>query len=287
MKADADYHKSLGNKYFADSRFEDAIREYTNAIIKFPQEPAYFTNRALCYLKLGINYDSVISDCEKAIALAPDAYKAYYYSGSALMEQKRFESAINALQQAYKLALETDSVGSRLLMEMGSKILLTKKRRWQEKERLKRENENELYLYLRNLINSDKDKRIAELRTANIPTEDIQVQQAYYDDRLAILDTLFHQVEVMNASPPTASMQPRHVPDAFFGKISFEIMTDPVVTNSGITYDRAELRDHLKTIGKFDPLTRQPLEEKDLIPNLALKEVINDFLSLNGWAVDY
>jgi hypothetical protein len=57
-------------------------------------------------------------------------------------------------------------------------------------------------------------------------------------------------------------------------------MQDPVITPSGISYDRPELLAHLKQVGHFDPLTRKHLDERDLIPNLALKEAIEDFVEL-------
>ena len=63
----------------------------------------------------------------------------------------------------------------------------------------------------------------------------------------------------------------REVADYMCGKISFEIMTDPLIAPSGITYDRSEIYQHMKKIGHFDPFTREPLTHSDLIPNLALK----------------
>ena len=41
-------------------------------------------------------------------------------------------------------------------------------------------------------------------------------------------------------------MQKREVPDYLCGKISFEIMKDPVITPSGITYDRKDIEEHLQ-----------------------------------------
>ena len=63
----------------------------------------------------------------------------------------------------------------------------------------------------------------------------------------------------------------RVIPEYFLGKITLEIMTDPVIAPSGISYDRTEILQHLSRIGSFDPLTREPLRESQLVPNLALK----------------
>lgn len=82
-------------------------------------------------------------------------------------------------------------------------------------------------------------------------------------------------------------LQKREVPDCLCGKISFEIMQDPVITPSGITYDKKDIEEHLQRVGHFDPVTRCPLTAKQLIPNFALKEVIDNFMAENEWVHDY
>ena len=61
-------------------------------------------------------------------------------------------------------------------------------------------------------------------------------------------------------------------------------MRDPVITPSGITYDRENIEEHLFRVGFFDPITRQPLTVNQLIPNLAMKEAVEAYLSDNEWA---
>jgi len=77
---------------------------------------------------------------------------------------------------------------------------------------------------------------------------------------------------------------PAEVPDHLCCKITLDIFRDPVITPSGVTYERAVLLDHLQTVGKFDPLTREALEPHQLVPNLAIKEAVQAFLSEHGWA---
>lgn len=43
----------------------------------------------------------------------------------------------------------------------------------------------------------------------------------------------------------------------------------------------------LQRVGHFDPVTRSPLTQDQLIPNLAMKEVIDAFIQENGWVEDY
>lgn len=105
-------------------------------------------------------------------------------------------------------------------------------------------------------------------------------------------------------------LQKRDIPDYLCGKISFELMREPCITPSGITYDRKDIEEHLQVrligsgnrahtlerlltllslqrVGHFDPVTRSPLTQEQLIPNLAMKEVIDAFISENGWVEDY
>ena len=80
-----------------------------------------------------------------------------------------------------------------------------------------------------------------------------------------------------------ARRRKREIPDFLCGKISFELMNDPVITPSGITYDRNDIEQHLHKVGRFDPVTRTELTIDQLIPNLAIKEVIENFVNENEW----
>ena len=54
---------------------------------------------------------------------------------------------------------------------------------------------------------------------------------------MAELNDIFKQVD--------SRRQTRDVPDYLCGKISFELMRDPVITPSGITYDKKDIEEHL------------------------------------------
>nr|XP_016480952.1 PREDICTED: E3 ubiquitin-protein ligase CHIP-like [Nicotiana tabacum] len=77
---------------------------------------------------------------------------------------------------------------------------------------------------------------------------------------------------------------PTEVPDHLCCKITLDIFRDPVITPSGVTYERAVILDHLQKVGKFDPITREPLYTSQLVPNLAIKEAVHAFLDRHGWA---
>ncbi|KAA0068084.1 E3 ubiquitin-protein ligase CHIP [Cucumis melo var. makuwa] len=77
---------------------------------------------------------------------------------------------------------------------------------------------------------------------------------------------------------------PSEVPDYLCCKITLDILRDPVITPSGVTYERAVILDHFNKVGNFDPITRELLDESQLIPNLAIKEAVQSFLDKHGWA---
>jgi tetratricopeptide (TPR) repeat protein len=84
--------KNQGNDEFKKGNYDMAIDHYTNAIGKcfdnfrrlimfifiecYGQEPAYFTNRAIAYLKTE-KYERAKQDCQRALDIDPKFAKAY------------------------------------------------------------------------------------------------------------------------------------------------------------------------------------------------------------------
>jgi STIP1 family protein 1 len=62
-----------------------------------------------------------------------------------------------------------------------------------------------------------------------------------------------------------------------------EILKDPVITPSGITYEKSALLEHLQKVGEFDPVTRELLRSDQIIPNFAIKAALCIDLSLVIW----
>lgn len=63
-------------------------------------------------------------------------------------------------------------------------------------------------------------------------------------------------------------------------------MHDPVITPSGASFDRIGITKYVENAG-VDPLTRAPMSVGDLRNNYALKSACEEFLTNNGWAVDW
>ena len=56
--------------------------------------------------------------------------------------------------------------------------------------------------------------------------------------------------------------------------LTLDTFQDPYITPYGNTYEHAAIKEHLDNVGKFDPLTRDYLDESMIIPNRSIKELI-------------
>ena len=64
---------------------------------KGPRQAVHYTNRALCYLKLG-KWGEAAEDCRKAIQLDSTSIKAHFFLGQALTELQSYDDAIFSLR---------------------------------------------------------------------------------------------------------------------------------------------------------------------------------------------
>ena len=78
------------------------------------------------------------------------------------------------------------------------------------------------------------------------------------------------------AADPSEASEAAEVPDDYICPITSEIMTDPVSTSDGFTYERAAITEWLRT-KKTSPKTGATLESKALIPNHSLRSIIRAF----------
>jgi len=137
--------------------------------------------------------------------------------------------------------------------------------------------EIELQTYINRLVLEDRDRNIKAIQDPE--DEDVAKVEAEADKRVAEVNALFAKVDERRVR--------REVPDYLCGKISFEILREPVITPSGITYDRADITEHLERVGHFDPVTRTKLTQDMLVPNYAMKEAVDDFVAKNEWSIYY
>lgn len=91
LRARADGLKDRGNAALKEGRFVKALEEYTAAIELAPA-PAYFTNRAMVYIKRE-EYGLAILDAESAMRLDRKFVKAYYRRGTAKFALSHYKEA--------------------------------------------------------------------------------------------------------------------------------------------------------------------------------------------------
>ncbi|KAM7505056.1 hypothetical protein LguiB_003960 [Lonicera macranthoides] len=73
------------------------------------------------------------------------------------------------------------------------------------------------------------------------------------------------------------------IPQFFLCPISLEIMKDPVILSTGITYDRNSIEKWIFSLeNNFCPLTKQVLLDLELIPNHTLRRLIQSWCTLNA-----
>lgn len=64
-------------------------------------------------------------------------------------------------------------------------------------------------------------------------------------------------------------------------------MTEPVLIESGHTYEKAMILAHFNMSGAIDPITGQTVNPSIMVPNLTLKKASLDFLTKNPWAYEH
>ncbi|KAL1219003.1 E3 ubiquitin-protein ligase PUB23 [Cardamine amara subsp. amara] len=73
------------------------------------------------------------------------------------------------------------------------------------------------------------------------------------------------------------------IPSFFLCPISLEIMKDPVIVSTGITYDRESIEKWLFSgKQKLCPVTKQDISDADLTPNHTLRRLIQSWCTLNA-----
>ncbi|PFH36674.1 tetratricopeptide repeat (TPR)-/ U-box domain-containing protein [Besnoitia besnoiti] len=251
--------KERGNLCFKKGMFQSAVELYSQAIKCDSSCAVYYTNRALCYKKLG-KWTLALEDAKEAAKLQYDNIKAHFLMGEALLHLGSMEEGLQQLTKARSLATAATTIRQEIedAIHKGNKMLFLRKKEERSKERA------ELASFLRTSL---------ETLYASGALTYSELQQ-----RVEQLDRVVEEAE--------ASTQPFEVPSCLSCSISMAIMNDPVITPSGITYEKSLLREHLRHNGQFDPITRKPCPSDSLVPNYGLKEVISWFLKKYPWAYD-
>ncbi|XP_038675598.1 zinc finger CCCH domain-containing protein 7A isoform X3 [Scyliorhinus canicula] len=120
-----------GNDKFRERNWADALSQYTEAlnVADYASEEVsivngviekLYANRAACYLNLG-HYNEVLDDCDKALELNHNNYRALYRKGKSLKELGRHKDAYEVVAKC-SLAVPQDDDVIKLTQELAQKL---------------------------------------------------------------------------------------------------------------------------------------------------------------------
>lgn len=98
----AEQEKELGNEYFKKGDYSTAVKHYTEAIKRNPDDSKLYSNRAACYTKLAA-FDLGLKDCEQCCKLDPKFIKGWIRKGKILQGMQQPSKALTAYQKALEL----------------------------------------------------------------------------------------------------------------------------------------------------------------------------------------
>lgn len=94
--------KSRGNEAFQKGDYPTAIKCYTEAIKRNPEDAKIYSNRAACFTKLA-EFQMALRDCDECIRLDPKFIKGYLRKGGIHLGLKEESRAMDAYQKALDL----------------------------------------------------------------------------------------------------------------------------------------------------------------------------------------
>ncbi|XP_012867845.1 PREDICTED: sperm-associated antigen 1 [Dipodomys ordii] len=115
--------KEEGNQYVKDKDYKGALSKYSECLKINNQECAIYTNRALCYLKLG-QFEEAKQDCDQALHIDGDNVKACYRRALAQKGLKNFQESLSDLNKV--LLLDPNIVEAKMELEEVTRLLSIK-----------------------------------------------------------------------------------------------------------------------------------------------------------------
>jgi len=98
----AEEEKEKGNELFKKGDYATAMKHYSEAIARNPEDAKLYSNRAACYTKLAA-FDLGLKDCEKCLQLDPKFIKAWIRKGKILQGMQDSGKAMTAYQKALEM----------------------------------------------------------------------------------------------------------------------------------------------------------------------------------------
>lgn len=100
--AKAEEEKEKGNEFFKKGDYSAAVKHYTEAIQRNPEDAKLYSNRAACYTKLAA-FDLGLKDCDTCVKLDETFIKGWIRKGKILQVMQKPSEAHTAYQKALEI----------------------------------------------------------------------------------------------------------------------------------------------------------------------------------------
>ena len=312
--------KAAGNILFSSKKYVAAREKYTEGISLLPSSSrppltdrnavtlasTLYSNRALCSKFMG-DWTVAESDARSAMSLDRLNAKSHYVLGLALRARgsladatARLERALDmARRQKRGLAMESQFEGAaaaarsawytasnaaedRADLDLETVCLSALLRAGQPSVTKAIIIEGECPLYSSVVLPAIDDSRLSSsiISSSNSNSESSELLQSGQSTK----DVLASDQIISLFAGRRKSRSLRIVPQWAQDPITFDIMLDPVIGPTGISYERRSIESCLKVKQNECPVTRAPLVASSLFPNRALKTAISAWLNDNPWA---
>lgn len=258
MKRNALKFNRQGNELYKQKKFRQALECYELGL-DIEKHWKLYKNMAWCYKRLGLFKESV-KYIKKAIHLKDNDDVLFRLGGLfsfSLFSNSEKLSDGKMVQEFFRKAYELKQDDTNY-----HNYMLGRKTLFLFLQQQEREEKEELIGYL-----LDKEENQSTIVTES----DEEDQGNHLEDFSDFLKINFFD------RPPKA---PEHIK----GKISLEIMRNPILTLSGVSYEKENILRSFDENGWKDPTTNEEFQVRNcLIYNTQLKKHIKDFLRKNKW----
>jgi len=112
-KEQAEIKKAEGNTFLRESKIQEAISSYSEAIKLYPKNAIYYANRAAAYTTLR-DHEAAIEDCIAAVKIDPTYSKAFSRLGLAYFSLGRYHEAVHSYERAVELDPTNETIAQSL-----------------------------------------------------------------------------------------------------------------------------------------------------------------------------
>lgn len=144
--------------------------------------------------------------------------------------------------------------------DLENALLIGRKIEWYKEYEIDNRNHSKSKEIIKNWINQEKEYSIEEKKSLIVQSE-----------------------KILKDEVPMKSKIPEHL----LCELTKEIMTEPVITTEGHTYDKEELEKYISVYGYKDPVTGNQIDKMLIIKNINIKQSLEDFIRINPWSYKY